>query len=89
MNPRLPCIVLSLMLGPAAAGPLPGTRPLTLEGDLAARTATESALTNGYPTNTRKCAGRTEIEFFDGGHEIHAQALFRFLHKHLEWPEPH
>jgi dienelactone hydrolase len=29
---------------------------------------------------------RTEIEFFDGVHEIHAQGTFRFLHRHLSWP---
>ncbi len=32
---------------------------------------------------------RTEIEFFDGVHEIHAQGTFRFLHRHLGWPERH
>ena len=33
-------------------------------------------------------ANRTEIEFFDGGHQINAEATFRFLHRHLNWPEP-
>ncbi len=33
-------------------------------------------------------ADRTEIEFFDGGHQINGQATFRFLHRHLNWPEP-
>lgn len=33
-------------------------------------------------------AERTEIEFFDGGHEIHGQGTYRFLHRHLGWPEP-
>lgn len=31
---------------------------------------------------------RTAIEFFDGGHEINGQGSFRFLHRHLQWPEP-
>ena len=31
---------------------------------------------------------RTEIEYFAGGHEIHAQGTFDFLHKHLDWPGP-
>ncbi|HWB95460.1 MAG TPA: hypothetical protein VG672_02125, partial [Bryobacteraceae bacterium] len=31
--------------------------------------------------------GRTEIEFFNGGHTIHAEGTFRFLHKFLNWPE--
>ena len=31
---------------------------------------------------------RTEIEFFDGPHEIHGDGTFRFLHRHLDWPEP-
>jgi hypothetical protein len=30
---------------------------------------------------------RTTIEFFNGGHEIHGQGTFAFLHKHLGWPE--
>jgi dienelactone hydrolase len=31
---------------------------------------------------------RTEIEFFAGPHSIHGVATFKFLHKHLNWPEP-
>jgi len=31
---------------------------------------------------------RTSIEWFNGVHEIHAVETFRFLHKHLNWPEP-
>ena len=30
----------------------------------------------------------TEIEFFDGEHEINGQASFEFLHRHLHWPAP-
>jgi hypothetical protein len=30
---------------------------------------------------------RTAIEFFDGVHEIRAEGTFKFLHKHLNWPE--
>jgi hypothetical protein len=33
-------------------------------------------------------ADRAEIEFFDGPHSIHGQGTFRFLHRHLQWPEP-
>ena len=33
-------------------------------------------------------ADDTEIEYFDGGHTIHGQGTFRFLHKHLNWPSP-
>ena len=33
-------------------------------------------------------ADRTEIEFFDGGHQINSDHTFRFLHRHLNWPEP-
>jgi hypothetical protein len=29
---------------------------------------------------------RTAIEFFNGGHEIHAEGTFRFLHEKLAWP---
>ena len=31
---------------------------------------------------------RTEIEFFDGPHTINGRATFKFLHRHLNWPEP-
>lgn len=31
---------------------------------------------------------RVGIEFFNGGHVINGQGAFRFLHKHLDWPEP-
>jgi len=31
---------------------------------------------------------RAEIEWFDGGHTIHGQGTFAFLHKWLEWPAP-
>ena len=33
-------------------------------------------------------ADRVELEFFDGPHTIHGQGTFRFLHRHLQWPEP-
>lgn len=32
-------------------------------------------------------ADDTEIEYFNGGHTIHGQGTFRFLHKHLNWPD--
>lgn len=31
---------------------------------------------------------RVAIEFFQGGHSIHGQGTFEFLHKHLHWPKP-
>ena len=31
---------------------------------------------------------RTEIEFFNGPHTINGVGTFRFLHRHLGWPEP-
>jgi putative membrane-bound dehydrogenase-like protein len=34
-----------------------------------------------------KIPERTEIEFFDGPHTIHGVGTFKFLHKHLRWPE--
>ena len=30
---------------------------------------------------------RTEIEWFVGPHTIHGEGTYRFLHKHLQWPE--
>jgi len=35
-----------------------------------------------------KIGDRTEIEFFDGPHSINEVGTYRFLHKHLKWPEP-
>lgn len=32
-------------------------------------------------------ADKTEIEFFQGPHTIHGVGTFRFLHRHLDWPE--
>ena len=31
---------------------------------------------------------QTEIEFFNGPHTINGEGTYRFLHKHLRWPEP-
>ena len=31
---------------------------------------------------------RTGIEFFDGPHTINGVGTFKFLHKHLNWPDP-
>jgi dienelactone hydrolase len=31
---------------------------------------------------------RTEIEFFNGPHTINGVGTFKFLHRHLNWPEP-
>jgi len=35
-----------------------------------------------------KIPQQTEIEFFDGGHEIRAGRTFQFIHRHFNWPEP-
>jgi hypothetical protein len=35
-----------------------------------------------------KIPERTEIEFFDGGHEIRAVNTFKFIHRQFNWPEP-
>lgn len=33
-------------------------------------------------------SGRTEIEYFQGGHSINGKGTFDFLHRHLGWPAP-
>ena len=33
-------------------------------------------------------ADKTEIEFFDGGHQINSDKTFQFLHRHLNFPQP-
>jgi len=35
-----------------------------------------------------KIGDRCEIEWFDGPHSINEQATYRFLHRHLKWPQP-
>ena len=35
-----------------------------------------------------KIGDRCKMEVFDGPHTINGQGTFRFLHKHLRWPEP-
>ena len=35
-----------------------------------------------------KIPERTTIEYFDGPHTIHGVGTFKFLHQHLNWPEP-
>jgi dienelactone hydrolase len=35
-----------------------------------------------------KIGDRCEMEVFDGPHTINGKGTFRFLHKHLNWPEP-
>jgi hypothetical protein len=35
---------------------------------------------------TLNLPGRTEIEFFNGGHVINGQGTFEFLRRHLRWP---
>jgi dienelactone hydrolase len=35
---------------------------------------------------TLNLPGRTEIEFFNGGHVINGQGTFKFLQRHLRWP---
>ena len=32
-------------------------------------------------------AAITELEFFDGPHTINGQGTYRFLHRHLDWPQ--
>ncbi len=31
---------------------------------------------------------KTEIEFFNGGHQINSDGTFQFLHQHLNWSQP-
>jgi dienelactone hydrolase len=31
---------------------------------------------------------RTESEYYNGGHTINGEGTFKFLHKHLNWPNP-
>jgi hypothetical protein len=35
-----------------------------------------------------KLKDTAEIEWFDGPHTINGVGTYRFLHKHLDWPEP-
>jgi hypothetical protein len=35
-----------------------------------------------------KIPERTAIEYFNGPHTINGVGTFKFLHRHLNWPEP-
>jgi hypothetical protein len=35
-----------------------------------------------------KLKDTAEIEWFDGPHTINGVGTYRFLHQHLDWPEP-
>ena len=36
--------------------------------------------------NKLKIPEQTRIEYFDGGHEIHAQGTLEFIKQHFNWP---
>ena len=38
--------------------------------------------------DTLRIGNRTEMEVFDGLHEINGKGTFQFLEKHLQWPKP-
>lgn len=52
------------------------------------RVASEFAKVRFLYAARLKRTGDAEIEFFDGPHTINGQGTFRFLHRHLNWPEP-
>ena len=39
-------------------------------------------------SDTLNLSNRTDIESFDGLHEINGKGTFEFLHKQLNWPKP-
>jgi dienelactone hydrolase len=56
-------------------------------------TATDEWLSYEYATVRRLYAKlgipeRTDIEYFNAGHVIHAAGTFRFIHRIFQWPEP-
>ena len=47
----------------------------------------EFARTRRFYDMDLKLPGRTEIEFFNGPHTINGDGTFKFLRRHLKWPE--
>ncbi|HVR35830.1 MAG TPA: hypothetical protein VMS21_08265 [Methylomirabilota bacterium] len=93
MNPTsLLTAAFLIALSAFASDPLPGTAPLTAEGDLAAQMV--AGIDRSLDRETRHLRERRgdywriAIEFFDGPHTIHGEGTFEFLHKHLDWPVP-
>lgn len=41
-----------------------------------------------YQARLKLPADRCQIEWFAGPHTIHGQGTFKFLYRHLDWPEP-
>jgi dienelactone hydrolase len=68
-------------------------RPFMVERGHRDAVATDQQVAREY-ARVRECYARlgiperTEIEFFDGGHQIHGEGTFAFLHRHLAWPSP-
>jgi hypothetical protein len=51
------------------------------------RVALEYAKVRHLYSARLRIGDRTEIEWFVGPHTINGQGTFRFLHRHLNWPE--
>lgn len=49
--------------------------------------AYEFAQTRRFYTTRMNLPDHAEIEFFNGPHTIHGEGTFRFLRKHLKWPQ--
>ena len=67
-------------------------RPVMVERGHLDQVAPDEAVAYEYAKTRRHydllgLGDRTEMEVFVGGHEIHCQDTFAFLHKHLDWPD--
>lgn len=68
-------------------------RPFMIERGYADGVGTDEVIEREYAKVRRLYAAlgipdRTDLEYFPGGHEIHGEGTFAFLHKHLGWPAP-
>ncbi|MFZ9838326.1 MAG: dienelactone hydrolase family protein [Opitutaceae bacterium] len=90
---EMPEFNLGSTFGHAEMAALIAPRPFMVERGHADGVGTDEWVSFEYAKVRRLYARlglpeRTAIEYFDGGHRIHGAGTFRFLHRHLAWPEP-
>jgi len=90
---EMPEFNLGSTFGHAEMAALIAPRPLMVERGHADGVGTDEWVSFEYAKVRRLYARlgvpeRTAIEYFDGGHRIHGQGTYQFLHRHLGWPEP-
>ena len=90
---EMPDFNMGMTFGYAEMAALIAPRPFMVERGRQDRVAIDEWVAYEFTKVERLYGGlgipqRTEIEYFDGPHMIHGKGTFKFLHRHLNWPEP-